>query len=168
MVWLHDLLNTSEAAVPQIDPQWNPMIQDFRKPDNVVQSGSGSGNPPDPITHVKPTKICKFFRFNGKCAAGRRCEYKHIQTGDSFHQKHEEMVNVVTGSAVRPPAVGSRHVGSLLNLGGLFARWSMAWLPTLGFEVPGFEVMARLRGFRGKAFFVLQKEIILGVITNHN
>merc|ERR1712029_695189 len=84
VVWLHDLLNNSEAAAAptsRIDPNWNPMKQDFHKPENVLQTGNLAGNPPDPITQDRPPKICKFFRFNGKCVAGQRCQNKHIQTG---------------------------------------------------------------------------------------
>ena len=71
----------SVPAANQVDPNWNPMVNDYHKPDNVpgVQCGPSG---PDPITVTKPLRLCKFFRYNGKCVAGIRCEYKHVQTGD--------------------------------------------------------------------------------------
>ena len=60
------------------------MVSDYHKPENVVQPGFQCGPSADPITLTKPVKLCKFFRFNGKCVAGKKCQFKHVQTGDGM------------------------------------------------------------------------------------
>jgi len=122
-VFIHDILNRSEAAVKpssRVDPKWNPMTEEYLKEDNQVQvngHGGRGGGPPDFMTVSKPLRMCKFFRFNGRCVAKERCPYSHVQTGDVFHARQEELMNVVAeGTVVETPHVGAKVYIQITNV----------------------------------------------------
>ena len=88
---------------------WDPMASDYQSPENRQLSALLPSDE-DRLMKLDQAKICRFYRFNGKCNAGVNCEHKHIQTGDGFHTKQSELRNIVVGTdrQLKLPEIGTR------------------------------------------------------------
>jgi len=116
--FIHDMIMEQQKPVdpitsssPSGGPQWDPMKADFEMPSNrttALQQKVQLDSEIIGADEIPSIRICKFYRFNGKCAAGNDCEYKHIRTGDAFRTSDEKLVNVVMGRSLDPPKVGSK------------------------------------------------------------
>ena len=55
--------------------------------------------------------------LNVRCVAKERCPYSHVQTGDVFHARQEELMNVVAeGTVVETPHVGAKVYIQITNV----------------------------------------------------
>ena len=51
-------------------------------------------------------RLCKFYRFNGKCNRGMNCAFLHVQTGSPFNMKDDDTVMTVAHHELKLPTAG--------------------------------------------------------------
>ena len=76
---------SADNDVPPEVREWDPMASDYMAPNNLPT------NDPAEFDYVDDeyksngnVRLCKFFRYNGMCARGINCRFRHIQTGSGI------------------------------------------------------------------------------------
>lgn len=81
---------------------WNPMAADYMKPVMVTNSDG----PMDGFDRRSEDRLCKFYRFNGRCRRGVNCAFLHVQTGSPFNMSDDDTVMTVSHHELELPTKG--------------------------------------------------------------